>query len=127
MELIPTNDAVMNKQDFIDNVKKWVFLDSKLKDFREKMKKMGNMKNDISDKIHQYATTNSIKPVEINDGYIHFVEKKEYTTLSYGFLEKCLHKMIHDNKQVEHIMNFIKAQREIKTSPEIKRTYNKPT
>lgn len=126
MELVPsTNIVINNKEDFIDNVKKWVFLDSKLKDFREKMKKMGNLKNDLSNKIHEYATKNAIKPVEINDGYLHFVEKREYTTLSYGFLEKCLHNIIPDNKQVEFIMNYIKEQREIKTSPEIKRTYNK--
>ena len=126
MELVPSSNIVIsNKQDFIDNVKKWVFLDSKLKDFREKMKKMGNLKNELSEKIHEYATTNSIKPVEINDGFLHFSEKREYTTLSYGFLEKCLHKIIPDNKQVDHIMNYVKEQREVKTTPEIKRTYNK--
>jgi hypothetical protein len=126
MELVPsTNIVIHNKEDFIENVKKWVFLDSKLKDFREKMKKMGNLKNDISDKIHEYATKNAIKPVEINDGHLYFVEKREYTSLSYGFLEKCLHNIIPDKKQVEFIMGYIKEQREVKTSPEIKRTYNK--
>jgi hypothetical protein len=126
MELVPsTNIVIHNKEDFIENVKKWVFLDSKLKDFREKMKKMGNLKNDISDKIHEYATKNGIKPVEINDGHLYFVEKREYTSLSYGFLEKCLHNIIPDKKQVEFIMGYIKEQREVKTSPEIKRTYNK--
>jgi hypothetical protein len=53
------------------------------------------------------------------------VEKREYTSLSYGFLEKCLHNIIPDKKQVEFIMGYIKEQREVKTSPEIKRTYNK--
>jgi hypothetical protein len=126
MELVPSTNIVVNtKEDFIENVKKWVFLDSKLKDFRDKMKKMGNLKNDIADKIHEYATKHAIKPVEINDGQLHFVEKREYTTLSYGFLEKCLHNIIPDKKQVEYIMNYIKEQREVKTSPEIKRTYNK--
>jgi hypothetical protein len=126
MELVPsTNIVIHNKEDFIENVKKWVFLDSKLKDFREKMKKMGNLKNDISDKIHEYATKNAIKPVEINDGHLYFVEKREYTSLSYGFLEKCLHNIIPDKKQVEFILEYIKEQREVKTSPEIKRTYNK--
>ena len=126
MDTLPSTDVVINtKQDFIDNVKKWVFIDSKLKDFREKMKKMGSFKNELSNKIHEYATTNSIKPVEINDGFLHFSEKREYTILSYGFLEKCLKNIISDNKQVEYIMNYIKEQREIKTTPEIKRTYNK--
>jgi hypothetical protein len=47
------------------------------------------------------------------------MEKKEYTPLTYGFLETSLQKMIDDNEKVQQIISQLKKNREIKITKEL--------
>jgi hypothetical protein len=50
-------------------------------------------------------------------------EKKEYTGLTFGYLEKCLGELIADKSQVEYIIKYLKDKREMNIVYELKRTY----
>ena len=63
--------------------------------------------------------------IEISDGELRFFEKKEYTPLSFGYIEKRLHEIIADDEQVKLIVSYLKDKREVNTSLDIKRHYNK--
>jgi len=114
------------KPEFIDNVKKWVTMDSQIKLITEKMQKIRFVKKGILDEIVKYAELNQLTnaKIDITDGALKFYEKKEYTPLSYSYLETCLTHIVTDPKQVEYIMRYIKDNREIKTSVDIRRTYH---
>uniref|UniRef100_A0A6C0ATV3 Uncharacterized protein n=1 Tax=viral metagenome TaxID=1070528 RepID=A0A6C0ATV3_9ZZZZ len=111
-------------KDLIENIQKWVLLDSKLKEINEKTKKMRDMKNELSSNITHYMKDNNLKNhIEISDGELRMHEKKEYTSLSFGFIEKCLKEIINDEKQIDFIIQYLKSKRETTHSTEIKRIY----
>ena len=48
------------------------------------------------------------------------IERKQYGSLTFSYLEETLPKIIPDKAQVDYVINFLKSNRSIKTSQEIK-------
>jgi hypothetical protein len=117
------------KTQFIENIKKWVLLDSQLRIVNEKVKKVKETKQSILDEIIEYVKENQIdhRKIEISDGELRFYEKKEYQPLSYHFLEEHLGKIIKNKDQVNQIIDFLRENRKISTYTDIKRTYKENT
>ena len=115
------------KNQFVENVQKWVLIDSQLKIVNEKTKKMREMKNTLSEEICNYMIENNLnnKKIGITNGELRLVEKKEYSPLSYGYVEKRLTEIIPDKSHVEYIIQYLKDNREITVLNEIRGTYNK--
>ena len=59
--------------------------------------------------------------IKITDGELRFYEKKEYSPLTFGYIEKSLGKIISDKTQLDYVIKFLKENREITTSIDIKR------
>jgi uncharacterized protein YllA (UPF0747 family) len=123
------NGNVIVKQprsQFIENVQKWVLVDSQLKVVNEKTKKMREMKNTLSDEICKYMNENNLnnKKIGITNGELRMVEKKDYSPLSYGYIEKKLQEIIPDKSHVEYIIQYLKDKREITLSQELRGNYN---
>lgn len=116
---------VNKKAQFIENIKKWVLIDSQLKLINEKVKKAKETKQSLLDEIVEYVKENQLnnKKIEISDGELRFYEKKEYQSLSYHFLEENLGKIIKNKDQVDQIIEFLRENREISTYTDIRRTY----
>ena len=115
------------KNQFINNVQKWVLIDNQLKIVNEKTKKMREMKNSLSEDICKYMNDNDLinKKIGITNGELRIVEKKDYSPLSYGYIEKKLEEIIPDKSHVEFIIQYLKDNREITLSQEIRSNYNK--
>ena len=107
-------------------IQNWVELDNDLKKLNEKVKEIRTRKNDLEDKIMTYVEDNDMNNsvVNIADGKIKFCEVKQTSSLTLGFLEKCLSEVIANQSQVKQIVDYIKSKRETKIVPEIKRYYN---
>jgi hypothetical protein len=122
-QLVPINP----KQQFIENVKTWVLMDSQMKIINEKTKKIRESKHQLSESICEYMKESNLleNKIGITDGELRVYEKKEYSPLSYTYIEKCLAEIIHDKKQLDYIIQYLKQKREITTSLDIKRTYKK--
>jgi len=117
-------------QQFKEKIQQWVAIDTQLKHINEKTKEIRNKKTELVDEISQYVQNNKIQntTIEITDGSLKFCEKKEYSGLTYSYIEDCLGKIIADKKHVEHIMTYLKENRPVKTSFDIRRNYkNKET
>jgi hypothetical protein len=120
-QIVPINP----KQQFIENVKNWVILDSQMKIINEKTKKIRESKHQLSESICEYMKGSNLleNKIGITDGELRIYEKKEYSPLSYTYIEKCLAEIIHDKKQLDYIIQYLKQKREITTTLDIKRTY----
>jgi len=115
------------KEIFTKNIQTWVSLDNQLRTVQEKIKEMRERKNSLSGEITKYIQNNQLqkKRIEISDGSLGIYEKKEYSGLTYGYIEKCLGDIIPDKKNVEYIMNYLREHRELKKSGfDIRRNYN---
>lgn len=112
---------------FKEQIQQWVLIDNQLKIINEKTREIRNKKNELLDGISQYVKNNHIenKTIEISDGSLKFYEKKEYSGLTYSYIEDCLGKIIEDKKHVDHIMNYLRENREVKTTMDIRRIQSK--
>lgn len=111
----------------IDHVKRWVMIDGHQKIINEKSKKLRDMKHDSSEYICRYMSENKINnnKIPITDGELRIYDKKEYSPITFGYIEKCLAELIPDKSQVDYIIDYIKEKREITISQDIRRTTTK--
>ena len=120
-----------SKEDFVKNIQKWVAIDTQLHELNEKTKKLREMKKEINASIHSHVSENHMEKtiINISDGELRFCEKKEYGTLTLGYIEKCLQDSLirHDiatEQNIANIMARIRQQRGIKVVKDITRTRN---
>jgi hypothetical protein len=115
------------KEQFIENIQKWTTLDSQLKIVHEKTKSMRELKHNLSSQICNYITENNLqnKKIQISDGTLQYHDKKEYPPLTYTYIENSLNKIIPNEEHVKHIIQYLKENREVKSSPDIRRTFSK--
>ena len=120
-------EQIQTRQELIEKVQKWVILDSQLKIVNEKTKQMREMKSQLNSQICDYMTAQNMahNTITISDGELRIHEKKEYSSITFGYVERCLAELIKDKAQVNYIMQYLKDNREISTCSDIKRTYKK--
>jgi hypothetical protein len=116
-----------SREQFAEDIKKWVTLDTQLKVVHEKTKQMREMKNDLQSRIYDYMEKAKLldKKIGIHDGELRIVEKKEQTTLSFGYIERCLGQILSEKEQVDYILQYLKEKRETQVVKELRRTYTK--
>jgi len=113
------------RKKFIENVQKWVSIDTQIKAANEKIKNARQMKSTLCSEICAYADKNALNEttIEISDGDLRFYEKREYQPISFGYVEECLEKLLVDPKKVEQIMDYLHENREVKVIKDIRRNY----
>jgi len=116
-----------SREQFAEDIKKWVTLDTQLKVVHEKTKQMREMKSDLQTRIYDYMEKANLldKKIGIHDGELRFMEKKEQTTLSFGYIERCLGQILSEKEQVDYILQYLKEKRETQVVKELRRTYTK--
>lgn len=120
-------EQIQTKPEFIEKVKKWVVMDSQLKIVNEKTKQLREMKSQLNHQICDFMNNHNLAQnrITISDGELRLHEKKEYSAITFGYIQRCLADLIKDDTQVEFIIQYLKDNREITTSSDIKRTYKK--
>ena len=104
-------------------IQKWVAVDNQLQLLNEKSKTMREWKKKLTEKISQKLQEKKWENriLEIPGSELRLQEKNEYSTLSFGYIEECLHELIPEEEQVDFVMNYLKEHREVKTTMDIKR------
>jgi hypothetical protein len=123
-----TDITVQNdKKTFVENVQKWLLYEQQLKLVTDKAKQIRESKNATAESICKYMQTHGLSQniIKITDGELKLCEKKEYSPLTFGYVEECLAKIIPEKESVEFIMDYLKQNREIKITREIRKTANK--
>jgi hypothetical protein len=122
-ELTVQND----KKTFVENVQKWLLYEQQLKLVTEKAKQIRESKNTAAEFVYQYMQTHGLthNKIKITDGELKICEKKEYSPLTYTYVEECLAKIIPEKDSVEFIMDYLKQNRETKITHEIRKTMHK--
>jgi len=114
----------MNQESqFKQNIQKWSLIDAKLRTINDHSKKLREMKAEIETQLHNYMNENNLadKKISIDGAELRFIEKKEYTPLTFTYIELCLDNIIDDKKQIESIIEYIKDQRDLTISKELRR------
>ena len=124
-QLATTTVRINQKKELIENIQKWTIVDTQLKKILEKAKECREMKNALSQSVCNYLQENNLQntKIDITNGQIKIYEKKDYSPLTFSYVEECLGKIIPDKSHVEYIIKYLKEHREIKTASELRRTY----
>jgi hypothetical protein len=128
---ITEKQQIIIKANLIENIKKWILLDTNMKIVNEKIKQIRIMKNEITEEIcncmlKQTNSTNlKNQNIKFNDGELRFYEKKEYSPLTFSYIKDCLENILEDESQIEFILDYLRDNREISTSIDIRRVARK--
>ena len=114
-------------ESFNEYIREWVKLDNYNKKINEKNRELREKKKEIKNYIINYANKSNLSnsTIKISDGKLKLTEIKQTTPLNLKYIEKCLIDCIQNTEQVSLLMNYIKENREIKYSYDIKRYYEK--
>lgn len=112
---------------FEHNIKRWVSLDNRIKALNDEAKALREEKSAINDSIGTHIEQNHLEKatIQISDGKLRYVTTKTQSPISLKYLESCLSDCISDPLKVKEIMDYIKDNREVKETTELKRYYNK--
>jgi len=111
---------------FEKQVQEWVSIDNQLKIFNDKIRDLREKKNALSGSLTKYVESNNLanSAIQISDGKLKFTNTKVTEPLTFKYLDKTLSEVIKNETQVRQIMEHIRAKRQVKIIPEIKRFTN---
>ena len=120
-----TELQVISRETLTNKIKRWVQLDTQLKVINERTKLMRDERGRLSGEICMDLNSAGISKQKIilPDGDLKVYEKKDYSPLTFGFLEQHLGIIMSDPQQVSYVIDYLKQKREIKCSNDLKRTY----
>lgn len=111
------------KTEFIQNIQKWIAIDTQMKSANDKIRQMRESKHQLTLQICGFVDYHNMRDtkLEITDGTLKVYDRKEYAPLTFGYIETSLHKIIPNNEHVNQIMQYLKDNREITIVPDIRR------
>ena len=115
------------QEEFIQAIKKWVAIDNQLRVLNIRVKEARESRQMITQQIHQYVEDNNLDypSIEISDGELILCEKREYSSLSFSYIDRCLSQLIKEPAHVERIMSVLRENRECYLVPDIRRSQRK--
>jgi hypothetical protein len=113
-----------SRQKFVENIRQWITLDNQSKELWKNMKEIREKKRKNCEEIHFFANQNGLQKtrIDVSDGTLQFIEKKESSSLSLQYVESSLAKFMNE-ADVKTIMTYIRENRPSKLVREISRTY----
>ena len=115
------------QEEFIQAIKKWVAMDNQLRILNARAKESRESRNLLTQQIHQYVEDNNLDypSIEISDGELILCEKREYSSLTFSYIDHCLSQLIKEPSHVERIMATLRENRECHLVPDIRRSQRK--
>ena len=112
-------------EQFQENIKKWVSLDTQLKNINNEAKNIRSQKQELNENIYEFVNTNNLSTnsVRISDGRLKFQTIKQTSPLTLGHVQGCLLDLFTE-EETDKIMEHIRNKRNVKEIKDIKRFYD---
>ena len=112
---------------FETSIKEWVILDNKIKKQNEELKALREKRQTLGTALNGYIEENELNNaiIQISDGTIKYNQIKRTQPLTLKYIRTCLENCIQNVETVDKLMEYIKENRDVKISNELKRYYNK--
>jgi len=110
---------------FENNIQNWIIYDNKIKQLNGELNQLRNSRKDLGTSILQHVTTERLDnaTVNISDGNLRFINTKNYTPLTYKYLQTCLMDYFKNDKIVSEFILYMKENRNDQYNLDIKRSY----
>lgn len=112
---------------FSQIVGKWIEFDNEIQELQEKIKELRDKKQSTSKYIIDILREKNKEHVvmDIPNGTLRVQDRKEYSGMTFQYVEKCLHSLIPDKEQRDFVIQFLRDNRETKIVSELKRQMKK--
>lgn len=112
--------------DFKKVMKQWISTDDQIRSLSVELKQLRQERNRLTQNACKIIQTNhwETRKIEAIDSQISFNFKKEYSTISFAFIEKHLAEIIPDPDNVARIITHLRNKREVRAVPDLKRVLN---
>jgi hypothetical protein len=112
-------------QELEKNMRQWTILDNKIRELNQEIKAARSQKNEIGSAVCEFMKTRGLenKKIDIGNSVVSIYEKNEYSSLTFGYIEKCLGEIIPEKDKVALIIKQLKDKREIKKSSDLRRRF----
>jgi|TARA_B110000093_G_C12970601_1_gene412201 hypothetical protein len=112
---------------FSQIVGKWIEFDNEIQELQEKIKEVRDKKQRTSKYIIDTLREKNKEHVvmDIPNGTLRVQDRKEYSGMTFQYVEKCLHSLIPDKEQRDFVLQYLRDNRETKVISELKRQMKK--
>jgi hypothetical protein len=121
-------NIIESKEEFISCIREWVILDKQLRLVQDKSRELRQKKTVITDRLCEFMEDKNIadKPIQISgQGQLQLVERRDYSSLTFSYVEERLAEIIDDEEQVDYIVRYLRDHREINVYSDLKLAANK--
>ena len=107
---------------FCENMKEYIELENKIEELNSRMKAFKIQKQIIHEKIADTISENQWqnKQFQVNNCKLSMVDRKQYSSLTFSYLEEQLQKIIPDNNERDYLIKYLKNNRSIKSIQELR-------
>ena len=111
----PAIDKIQTKPQLLEQINKWTALETHILKMNKKIQEYKSIKNALNTNIVSFFKENKLenRRIETDAGLIGIMDKKEYGSLTFSFLEECLNEIVSDKNTVKDIINHFKEKRNI--------------
>ena len=113
----------MSHEDIAEKVRRWATYEKQLKVWNDHIRNARENRAQLAVEIGDYIERHPNTKLEVNGSVLRTVEKRDYAPLTFTYIETCLGKLIPDESQRETVMTYLKDQRDVHTTREL-RTYS---
>jgi S-adenosylhomocysteine hydrolase len=113
----------INQSNFKDKMNEWMTIEDKIEKLNKDIKKLRDEKTSKEQKLIEYMKSSNLsnKVIKLNNQKVNIGNDNTYTTLSYKYIEETLKKK-YNNTTVKEIIEYLKNERDKKTSLILKKS-----
>ena len=103
-------------------VQQYLQLDEELNEILIQQKELREKRSQVQSKIIEYMRDHDLEHRTLKTGKIQLsiISRKQYSAISFSYLEKMLRNIIPDTSQIPSIVQYLKDNREVKVVSEIR-------
>ena len=111
------------KSELLKKLQRWNQIDQQLKIVTEKLRDAQQERRELAQQIHETISEKKldIRKISLSDGELRLGEKREYSPLSFSYVETCLMELLHDSEKVQHVIEYLRENRQVKIVPDIRK------
>lgn len=108
-------------------IREWVSIDNEITILNEKLREKREKRREINDFIFHYLKEKNTPKIRVNllDGHITSATTNTYNPISLKLLLNAFKEYFGDEEKAQHLLEFVKSQRELIATNELKRIYKK--
>jgi seryl-tRNA synthetase len=103
-------------------VQQYLQLDEELHEIQNQQKELREKRTQVQTRIIEYMKDNDLEHRTLKTGntQLSIISRKQYSAISFSYLDKMLRKIIPDTSQIPSILQYLKENREVKVVSEIR-------